>query len=237
MQSEQIKRLADKIYYVPASENPLSADVFFIEAGERVYIYDVGSSVAAREQIEAVTRGKIIVLSHFHADHTANVPEITFEELYAGKETVKHTGIGKTVDKEIILEADVPIRLVPLPSSHAKDCVALCYGTEYAFCGDATYATGKKFPSEEAARCLDGQATDGKLHKTVQNSMADTAYVIKHVYNSQKLKAMLEVLKRLDVKYLVLSHDTKLVYPKEDVIRSLEMIYKRREKDSPYILL
>lgn len=214
MQTGQLKRLSDKICYLPASEAPLSADVFFIEAGSVVYIYDVGSSAAARERIEAVKQKKIAVLSHFHADHTANAAELTFEALYAGRETLRHTGCGIPVDGEILLEESVPIRLVPLPSSHAKDCVVLCYGTEYAFCGDAVYAAGKKFPAK-----------------------GTEAYAVKRVYNSQKLKAMLEALKRLDAKYLVLSHDKRLVYPKEEVIRPLEMIYKRRDKNSAYIEL
>lgn len=204
MWQDGLNRLSEHIFYLPASDDPLSADVFFIETDVCVYVYDVGSCAAARERIEGIKKDKIVVLSHFHTDHTANLGEITFRSLYAGRETLKHVGSGNVVEGEIVLEPVLPIRLVSLPSSHAKDCVMLCYRNEYAFCGDAVYAAQKKLQT---------------------------------VYNAQKLKAMMDVLGALDVKYLVLSHEKNPVHCKEEVIRSLEMIYGRRDKNSAYIVL
>ncbi len=201
---QEVRRICRQITYLPATLEPLSADVFFIESDDAVFIYDVGSCVAARERIEGITKDKIIVLSHFHADHTDNLLKIHFKELYAGRETIKHMGFGVQVIGETVLRADIPIRLVPLPSSHAKGCVVLCYGREYAFCGDALY-TGE--------------------------------HVVKSVYNAQKLKEMIGILKGIDVKYFVLSHEEFPIRPKGEVIRSLELVYEGWVKDGPYIII
>ena len=82
---QEVRRICRQITYLPATLEPLSADVFFIESDDAVFIYDVGSCVAARERIEGITKDKIIVLSHFHADHTDNLLKIHFKELYAGR--------------------------------------------------------------------------------------------------------------------------------------------------------
>ncbi|MDE7325317.1 MAG: MBL fold metallo-hydrolase [Lachnospiraceae bacterium] len=213
MWRDGLKYLNDWIVYLPATSGPLSADVFFMETDRTIFIYDVGSCAAARERIEGIKKEKIVVLSHFHADHTDNLAKITFQELYAGKETIKHVGVGRQVLGETLLEPDIPIRLILLPSSHAKGCVALCCGKEYAFCGDGLYAAGKRFPEEKGG------------------------YTVKTVYNAQKLKEMIRMLKELDVKYFVLSHEEYPVRPKEEVIRSLELIYQAWGKDDPYIII
>ncbi len=211
---QEVRRICGQITYLPATLEPLSADVFFIESDDAVFIYDVGSCVAARERIEGITKDKIIVLSHFHADHTDNLLKIHFKELYAGRETIKHMGFGVQVIGETVLRADIPIRLVPLPSSHAKGCVVLCYGREYAFCGDALYTGDKRFFRGDGAE-----------------------HVVKSVYNAQKLKEMIGVLKGIDVKYFVLSHHEFPIRPKGEVIRSLELVYEGWVKDGPYIII
>ncbi len=226
--SGNLRNLSGRIFYLPESDAPLSADVFFIETDSCVYVYDVGSCKEAREHIAAIGKDVVAVLSHFHADHTKNMGEVACRALYAGRETLRHVGDGTVVEGEVVLDPSVPIRLLPLPSGHAKDCVMLCYGREYAFCGDALYAAGKKFPAEHAEQ----KGKDGNGQQP-----GGSGYVIKMVYNVQKLQEMITVLKKLDVTYLVLSHRGNPVQPKDAVIRSLEMIYQKREKDTPYIVL
>ncbi len=233
MQQEDLKHLSNHISYLPASDDPLSADVFFIRTDTSVYVYDVGSCAAAREQIERIKEDKIVVLSHFHADHTENLGKITFRSLYAGKETLKHVGEGNAVEGEMVLEPAVPIRLMTFPSSHAKGCVVLCYGNEYAFCGDAVYATQKRFPVKSAGAHAEPKAMPEKETEGSQ----EPEYTIQTVYNAQKLKAMIEAFKALDVTYLVLSHEKNPVHLKREVIRTLELIYQKRDKDDAYIVL
>ncbi|MDE7298953.1 MAG: MBL fold metallo-hydrolase [Lachnospiraceae bacterium] len=222
-------RLCQNIWYLPASEQPLSADVVFIDTPEFVCIYDVGSSEEARLAIEGITKKKIVVLSHFHPDHTANVPRITFDRLYGGRETIRHTGVGQCVDEPVrprlpepaqsgggtgasftpidtersgLADGGLPLSIVPVPSSHAKGSLLLCAGTEYAFCGDALYTTTR----------------EGRP-----------------VYNAGQLKAMIELLEHLKVKMLALSHDKDFLHPREEVLDGLRQIYARRDRHSSYI--
>lgn len=56
-----------------------------------------------------------------------------------------------------------------------------------------------------------------------------------HSYNVQLLKAMIDVMKTLDVKYFCLSHEKKFVQEKDDVIRLYERIYNRRKPNSTVV--
>lgn len=40
---QEVRRICGQITYLPATLEPLSADVFFIETDDAVFIYDVGS--------------------------------------------------------------------------------------------------------------------------------------------------------------------------------------------------
>ncbi len=195
----ELKQLCENIKYLPASEDPLSADVVLIETPEFTCVYDVGSSEEARSVIESITKKKIVVLSHFHADHTANLSRITFDELYAGKETIRYTKAGVTVNQEVKLS---DLRIMPIPSVHAKGSILLCCGQEFAFCGDACYSAAKKK---------------------------------RPFYNVQLLKAQIDLLCGLEVKYLALSHKEGLICPKEEVLCELKKIYAARKKDSSEI--
>ena len=86
--------ITKNISYLPASEDPLSSDVVFITKENKTYIFDVGANDEAAELINGITSEKIIVISHFHQDHAANVGRIKFDGLYASKETIKHTHTG-----------------------------------------------------------------------------------------------------------------------------------------------
>ncbi len=222
--NQKLVRLCNDISYLPAAEHPLSAaehplsaDVVLIQEPDYVCIFDVGSSGEARLAIESVPGKKLVVLSHFHPDHTANLSRITFDRLYGGRETIRRVGAGECVngpvrpalpewpDSDARTEPSaghLPLSILPVPSSHAKGCLLLCAGTKIAFCGDALYAGVK----------------NGRL-----------------VYNAGQLKAMLELLEGLEVKMLALSHDRKFVYPKETVLDGLRRLYARRDSRSSYI--
>lgn len=127
---------------LPACEEPLSADVIIVSQENVTWIFDVGSSDESAELINSVQGEKRIVLSHFHADHITNISRIKCDKIYCGSFTRKKLGDIKdteiiTVDSDLYFDKE-GVHLFPLPSSHAKGCVALEYG-DFAFLGDGAY--------------------------------------------------------------------------------------------------
>lgn len=129
--------ITKNISCLPASEAPLSSDIVFITKENKTYIFDVGANDEAAELINGITNEKIVVISHFHQDHAANVGRIKFDELYASKETIKHTHTGIVISDKIVFDDD--ITALTVPSSHAKGCVIVVCG-DFAFLGDCAYA-------------------------------------------------------------------------------------------------
>ena len=139
-------RIDEKITFLEASENPLSADVYFIEGNEYTYIIDVGSNDSAYEHINSIEKKKIII-THFHQDHCANIERIDIddENLYVGKYTGKVIGKGTSVESEIVINDGVSIRILPIKNSHAKDSLCVAVNDEYLFLGDAFYSSIKGY--------------------------------------------------------------------------------------------
>ena len=139
-------RINEKITLLESSENPLSADVYFIEGNEYTYIIDVGSNDSAYEQINSIEKKKIVI-THFHQDHCANMERINIanENLYVGKYTGKTIGKGTPVESEITINDGVTIRILPIKNSHAKDSLCVAVNDEYLFLGDAFYSSIKGY--------------------------------------------------------------------------------------------
>lgn len=134
----------EKISYIEASDNPLSADIGIIKENDVTWLYDVGNGEAS---ISGLNGSYNVVLSHFHADHIGNIGRIQTKELYLSKETYGHLpkGMAATGGIHIVTE---PINIgnlhiFPLPSSHAKDSLGLEIDGTYAFVGDALYCKTK----------------------------------------------------------------------------------------------
>ena len=124
----------DRIQYIAASEDPLSADIGIVRNGDQIWLYDVGN----RPELVADLTGEYrVVLSHFHADHVGNLDQIRTAELYVSNETFAHVKQGIIVNRP---QDFGDIRVFPLPSSHAKGCLGMEVGGEYAFVGDALYS-------------------------------------------------------------------------------------------------
>lgn len=137
----ELVKVSREISYLPASAPPLSADVGIIAVNKALWIFDAGSNDEAMNLINGIEGEKRIVLSHFHADHTANVSRLSCDKIYCGGFTRKKLGeTGNAdiiiVDKDLYFEEG--IHLFPIPSAHSKDCVGLELG-DYAFLGDSTY--------------------------------------------------------------------------------------------------
>ncbi len=205
--SEHILTINNRISYLKASENPLSADVGVIKGESRQWFFDVGSNEEAYQLIlnESIDIG--IVISHFHPDHMANLGKIMESReggscLYVGDNTFKYCKMGEVVSKDIYIEDGCKLHIFPLPSSHAKGSLGLEIDEEYCFLGDGTYSTNK----------------GGKI-----------------AYNVQLLREEIKVLSGLKATYFILSHRDPIVQKKEDVLKQLNRIYAMRKKDEAYI--
>ena len=145
----ELIHINDKISYIPASEDPLSSEVVFIESHSHTYIYDVGRNKCVADYILDI-HNPVIILSHFHGDHIENISRIGTPTLYVSKQTSKYTHFGELIlENKYICDGDINLRIFPLPSSHAKGCLGLEVNGEFAFLGDAVYGMSHKAPGEE----------------------------------------------------------------------------------------
>lgn len=221
MKNYNIKKIDESISYIPASMNPLSADVAFIKTENATWLFDAGSSDEAFDAISEVQGKKNIVLSHFHPDHTANVTRLEFDNLFMSNHTARYfrnfidgthcgnvdnsnSGNNKP-DVKIIdstfKDESTGLKICTIPSSHAKGCLCLVY-KDYAFLGDATYCKEK----------------NGS-----------------RVYNVQQLKAEISFIESLQCRYVCLSHDEKFVHEKLMILKLLKSIYDKRTENEPFI--
>ncbi|MBQ8081426.1 MAG: hypothetical protein IJ240_05970 [Clostridia bacterium] len=128
-----VMTIDDRISYIVASDDPLSADIGMIRTDGGIWLYDVGNG---EKRISGLTDSYHIVLSHFHADHTGNIDRVRAKELYVSGETFRHVHKGTVVDADLYFG---DLHIFPLPSCHAKGCLGLEVGETYAFVGDGLY--------------------------------------------------------------------------------------------------
>lgn len=138
MSESTLIKINEYISYLPASEQPLSCDIVFIKTDACTWIFDVGMCSQAAEEIKKIEGKKNIVISHFHPDHILNLPRVSYDELYVSSNTKKYTFKGTVVSGQMSFTGVPEVKIVELPSSHAKGCLCLLCG-EYAFMGDGTY--------------------------------------------------------------------------------------------------
>ncbi len=129
--------ISDRISYIEATDDPLSADIGIVRDGGKIWLYDVGNDERAVSGLRDSYR---IVLSHFHADHTGNLERLKAEALYVSKETGAHVHAGTVVQSDLTVGG---LHIFPLPSSHAKGCLGLETDEGFAFVGDGLYSRVK----------------------------------------------------------------------------------------------
>lgn len=131
---------------IEMSENPLSADVFFVQGRNYTYIVDVGSNDASYEAVKAIPKKKIII-THFHADHAENLRRLNLEDedLYVGDYTAKYYGGGTVIKEPMHMEDGVFIDILPLPSSHAKGSLTAIVNKSVILLGDGCYSNNKGY--------------------------------------------------------------------------------------------
>ena len=135
-----MKNLAPRIRRIPASDEPLSADVFIIEGDARYYVFDVGMSDAAHAAIAALDKPVWVILSHFHRDHIGNMPRLHPEKVLAGARTCKYVDNAALVDAPLTICDGVEITVRPCVSPHAPGCLIATVDGLYTFIGDLHYA-------------------------------------------------------------------------------------------------
>lgn len=135
--------ITERISYLPATEEPLCADVVVIAGAEFNWIYDVGSSAEAAEFVSALPGRKNVIISHFHGDHTANLNRIAYDNLYCGDFSAAKLGKGISVTSALSIDDGVRLDIFPLASTHSKGALGLQVDGKIAFIGDAVYSQVK----------------------------------------------------------------------------------------------
>ncbi len=135
-----MKRLTDRITYLPASENPLSADVFLIRGDTHTYVYDVGSNDEAAHLLRSLPEPPIVILSHFHRDHTGNITRIPAERCYVGARTRKQLGFGVLVEEPLTIEDGVTLDIRPCVSPHVPGALIVTVNGTHTLIGDLHYS-------------------------------------------------------------------------------------------------
>ncbi len=198
-----IVKINDRLSYIKASEQPLSADVGIFKGKSFIWIFDLGANESVLNTINSLDGKKNAVISHFHPDHMKNLEHAVLNEVFLGANTFKYAKLGTVVTDDVFIDDGEKIHIFLIPSSHAKGSVGMEIG-EYAFLGDTTYPTVK----------------GGKA-----------------CYNVSVLKEEISVLKNLEAKYFLLSHNKNFIRKKEDVIKYLEEIYSNRNPKESYIYI
>lgn len=210
-------RINEYLSYIPTSKNPLSADVVLIEGEEYLYLFDVGNNEDVAAFLDALPKKKTVILSHFHADHTGSIGRFSFETVYAGPIMGKYyqyfvPGYEKEKEPEKYQTVTEPLKI-----------------------NDGVELEIHPMPSSHAKGSLLVQVNGEYI------LMGDGIYSRKKdgkaVYNVQLLKEQIKLLQELPGDKLFLSHEKRPVKAKKGVVKFLEKIYEKREKNNPYIAI
>ena len=151
---ERMNLITERIKYLPATCDPLSADVYFIEGDKYCYIYDVGNDDNSLHHINEVKKEKIVVLSHYHEDHVGNIDCINYRNLYVGKKTYETIGNGKLVEDVITINDGVKIEIIHCTSPHTDGSLILNVDNEYTLIANL-YFTRPPFDRDKAIKMID----------------------------------------------------------------------------------
>lgn len=146
-----MKRINEIITYIPSTEDPLSADVFFIKGNRGYYIFDVGNNEESLKEINNINEPKTVILSHYHKDHIGNIQKINYEKVYVGDVTYDTIEQGVIVGEKITLDDGVKVEIVPCPSPHVDGSLIVNVDNEYTLIADL-YFTRPAMMDKEKAR-------------------------------------------------------------------------------------
>ena len=146
--------IGNRIKYLPATNEPLSADVYFIDGDKYCYIYDVGNNANSLHYINQLCKEKVVILSHYHKDHTGNIEEIHYHDLYVGKKTHEVIGKGIIVEDKLTINDGAKIDVTHCPSPHTDGSLIVTIDNEYTLIADL-YFTRPPFDEEKAMKMID----------------------------------------------------------------------------------
>ena len=146
--------ISDKIKYIPATNDPLSADVYFIEGDSHCYLYDVGNNDDSLFHINQVPKEKVIILSHYHKDHIGNIAHINDSQLYVGKETYDTIGTGTIVTETFSRMDGINIEIIPCVSPHTDGSLIVNINNEYTLIADLFF-TRPPFDKAKAHKMIE----------------------------------------------------------------------------------
>ncbi len=143
---DPLKEITEEIQYLPAVEEPLSADVYIIRGKEYTYVVDVGANDEAYETVRSVKGPKKVIITHFHGDHTGNLSRLNIpdEDLYVGAWMRKKYKLGTPVASVMEIHDGVELKVIPMASSHAKGCLAILVNGKCLLMGDSFYGHNDK---------------------------------------------------------------------------------------------
>ena len=156
-----------------------------------------------------------MILSHFHGDHVGSIGRVTFETVYAGPIMGKYyryfvKDYEKGRDAEKYRAVTEPVRI--------SDGIEL-----EIYPMPSSHAKGSVLVQVNGEYILLG---DGLYSRSKER---------KAVYNVQLLKEQIRLLEKLPGDKVFLSHEKRPVKAKKSMIKFLEKIYEKREKNNPYI--
>lgn len=146
--------IGEKIKYLPATNDPLSADVYFIDGDKYCYIYDVGNDEYSLSQINQIEKERVIILSHYHKDHTGNIESLNYRNLYVGRLTHETIGKGIIVEDEFTINDGVKIEVIHCTSPHTEGSLIVNIDNEYTMIADL-YFTRHPFDRKKAQKMIE----------------------------------------------------------------------------------
>ena len=149
-----MKIIGKRIKYLPATNDPLSADVYCIEGNQYCYIYDVGNDDRSLQYINQLSKEKIVILSHYHKDHTGNIADLHYNGLYVGKKTYEVIGKGIIVQDTLTINDGVRIDVIHCISPHTDGSLIVTIDNEYTLIADL-YFTRPPFEKEKALKMIE----------------------------------------------------------------------------------
>ena len=151
---DDMNTISGKIKYLPATNDPLSADVYCIEGDKYCYVYDVGNDERSLQYINQIGKEKVVVLSHHHKDHTGNIVGLHYRDLYVGKKTYEIIGKGIIVEDALTINDGVRIDVSHCVSPHTEGSLIVTIDNEYTLIADL-YFTRPPFDKEKAMKMIE----------------------------------------------------------------------------------
>ncbi|MBR3839735.1 MAG: hypothetical protein IKM20_01190 [Erysipelotrichales bacterium] len=144
-----IIKVTDRIYYVDHERERICPKIGIIVGDTHTLLVDVANEEEhLKEALDFLREhhyplNLIVVPTHFHPDHIANLTLIDDCEIYCSKNTSRYINREcHVVDNAEIDLGGLSVSVISLPSLHAKGCLGvLCEGV--LFVGDALYSRMK----------------------------------------------------------------------------------------------